>query len=194
MGLPANRFPASGTRSGAGPSDAALVVSARADEAWAKEAIFRRHAALVNGLTFRLLGRDKEVDDVVQEVFAQAFATLDRLENPQALASWLSAITVRLVYKILRRRRLLGALGFRRSEPIDVEGIVSPNAPPEVLEELRLVYERIDRLPPDLRVALVLRRVEGLRLEAIATMTHASLATVKRRVAEADRRIREEDG
>src|SRR6266513_458158 len=69
------------TRSGAGPSDAALVVAARAGEAWAQEALFRRHARMVNGLALRLIGRDADLDDLVQEAFAQALGSLDR-EGP----------------------------------------------------------------------------------------------------------------
>src|SRR5437870_412973 len=86
---------ANATRSGSGPSDAALVMSARAGEAWASEALFRRHASMVNGLAYRLLGRDPEVDDVVQESFAQALGALDALKEPQAFASWMASIVVR---------------------------------------------------------------------------------------------------
>src|SRR5262245_12312653 len=55
------------TRSGAGPTDAALVVAARAKERWAQEVLFRRHAPRLNGLAYRVLGRDDEIDDLVQD-------------------------------------------------------------------------------------------------------------------------------
>jgi RNA polymerase sigma-70 factor (ECF subfamily) len=181
---------AKATRSGAGPSDAALVVSARGGEVWAMEALFRRHATLVNKLAVRLLGRDEEVDDVVQEAFTRAFATLARLENPQAFVAWICSITAHLVHASLRKRRILAALGLRRALPADMDAIVSKSAPPEVVAELRATYERIHHLHPNLRIALVLRRVEGFALEEVAAMTGASLATVKRRLAEADRQLR----
>lgn len=178
------------TRSGAGPSDAALVVAARAGEMWAREALFRRHVGMVNGLAFRLMGRDSDLDDLVQDCFMQAHRSLDRLDAPQAFASWLSGIVVRTTCNLLRRRRMLTRLGLRRREPsIDVDSLIAPSAPPDVVAELRAVYGMIDRLPAKVRVPLILRRVDGLPLEEIATLVGASCATVKRRIAEGERAL-----
>lgn len=176
-----------------GPSDAALVVAARAGEMWAKEALFRRHGRLVNGLVFRIMGRDVDVDDIVQESFAQALASLHSLENPQMFASWLGGIVVRTAHKVLRRRRLLTRLGLRKHDPVDLEAVVGTSAPPEIVRELRAIYAALERLPPQLRIPLVLRRIEGLPLEEIATMTKTSLATVKRRIAQAEAEILQKD-
>ena len=44
------------TQSGAGPSDAVLVVAARAGESWARESLFRRYRQMVYGLSLRLTG------------------------------------------------------------------------------------------------------------------------------------------
>ena len=101
------------TKSGAGPTDAALVIAARGGEEWAFEALFRRHANLVFGLSYRLLPRDSEVDDIVQDVFSVAFERLGTLQNPQAFAAWLASIVVNTVSKRLRRRRLLERLVIR---------------------------------------------------------------------------------
>jgi RNA polymerase sigma-70 factor (ECF subfamily) len=175
------------TRSGAGPTDAALVVAARAGEDWAREALFRRHAPMVAGMAFRLLGRDEDVDDLVQDSFVEALRSLDRLQAPQAFASWLASIVVRTSSKVIRRRRLLTRLGLRRGDGgVDVDAVVSPSAPPDVATELRALYARIEALPARERVALVLRRVEGLGIDEIAALVGASPATVKRRVAEAE--------
>jgi RNA polymerase sigma-70 factor (ECF subfamily) len=181
---------AQSTRSGAGPSDAALVVAARAGEDWAIEALFRRHAGRVNALALRLIGRDADVDDLVQESFQEAFKCLGRLDRPEAFAGWLRAIVVNQAGKLVRRRRLLARFGLGRgSLAIDVDSLISPAAPPDVSAELRRIYAAVERLPASLRIPLVLRRVEGLPLAEVAEATGLSLATVKRRVAEAERRF-----
>jgi RNA polymerase sigma-70 factor (ECF subfamily) len=51
------------------------------------------------------------------------------------------------------------------------------------------VYRLVERLPSTTRVAFLLRRVEGLPLEEIAKLLDISLATVKRRLTDADRRL-----
>jgi RNA polymerase sigma-70 factor (ECF subfamily) len=178
------------TRSHAGPSDAALVLAARAGEAWAQEALFRRHAPMVNGLSFRLMGRDADVDDLVQESFVTAFARLHSLDDPQAFASWIGSIVVRTAGKIIRRRVLLERLGLRRKrDPIDIDTIASRVAGPDVAVELRRLYERLERLPAEQRIAFVLRRIEGMELQEIATTTGVSLATAKRRIAAAQQAV-----
>jgi RNA polymerase sigma-70 factor (ECF subfamily) len=175
------------TRSGSGPSDAALVVAARAGEDWAREALFRRYAPMVNGLSYRVMGRDEDVDDLVQDTFVQALNGLDRLNDPQAFAGWLASIVVRTASKVLRRRKLTRRLGLARSsEPIDVDTLIGASAPPDAAVELRAIYTIVEALPVEQRMALVLRRVEGLGLEEIAHAMGLSLATVKRRLVDAE--------
>jgi RNA polymerase sigma-70 factor (ECF subfamily) len=177
------------TRSGAGPSDAALVVAARAGEGWAQEALFARHGRMVLGLSQRVLAGREEADDLAQDAFLYALTHLDKLQNPQAFASWIATIVVRTASKRLRSRRLLIRLGLRRSEPVDVEALVSPTAPADVAAELHRLYRTLADFPAEERVALVLRRVEGLELTEIAAHMGLSLATVKRRIAAAERRL-----
>ena len=175
------------SRSGAGPSDAVLVLASRAGEDWAREALFRRHAPMVNGLAYRVMGRDEDVDDLVQDSFVQALRGLDRLAEPQAFAAWLGSIVVRTASKVLRRRKLLRRLGLRSNEPpIEADSLLGRAVPPDAAAELRAVYALVDALPVEQRVALVLRRVEGLGLEEIAQAMGLSLATVKRRLADAE--------
>jgi RNA polymerase sigma-70 factor (ECF subfamily) len=128
-----------------------------------------------------------DVDDLVQETFAQALTGLARLEEPGAFGSWLSAIVARTAYKTIRRRQFLRRIGLSgREEPIDPETLVSRTAPPDVAAELRAVYQSLHKLPASLRVPLVLHRVEGMQLEEVAAIVGASIATVKRRIAQAE--------
>lgn len=177
------------TRSGAGPTDAALVVAARGGEAWAQEALFRRHARMAFGLAHRFLPRDLDTDDLVQDSFLYAFQRLASLENPQAFAAWLGSIVVRTAGKRLRRQRLLTRLGLRRFEPIDLDAIVSRAAPPDAAAELRALYAVLEAFPPDERIALLLRRVEGFEIPQIATYMGISQSTVKRRLGAAEARL-----
>jgi RNA polymerase sigma-70 factor (ECF subfamily) len=67
--------------------------------------------------------------------------------------------------------------------------MISPEAPVDVAVELRHVYSLVEKLPAEERVALVLRRVEGMELLEIADEMKLSLATVKRRLAAAEARL-----
>jgi len=90
------------------------------------------------------------------------------------------------VSKRLRRRRLLTRLGLRAAETIDPDRVVAATAPGEVAVELRRVYALVDQLPVEQRVALLLRRVDGLEIPEIAQYMHLSASTVKRRLKAAE--------
>jgi RNA polymerase sigma-70 factor (ECF subfamily) len=176
------------------PSDASLVLAAlsgrRADrDEAALETLFRRHLRMASGIAYRLLGGDDEMEDVVQESFAVAFAKLASLKDPQAFASWLASIVTATAIATIRRRRLLARLGLRSQEVFRCEALLSPHAPPDVALELRAVYEVVQGLPVDERVMLVLRRVDELTLEEIAGRTGWSIATIKRRLASAEAKL-----
>jgi RNA polymerase sigma-70 factor, ECF subfamily len=187
-----SRPPASPPTPAPALTDASLVQSALAGEEWAREALFRRHARLAFGLAFRLLPRDVDADDIVQDAFLYALGHLDRLSNPQAFQAWLSSIVVRTAGKRLRRRRLQQRLGLLSHEPVDADRIISAAAPPDVVAELRAVYARLDALPAEERVALVLRRVERLEVPEIAERMQLSPSTVKRRLKAAEARLAKE--
>lgn len=165
------------------------MLAARAGEEWAQEALFQRHSPLAFGLAHRFLPRDLDVDDLVQDSFLYAFEQLHTLQNPQAFAAWLGTIVVRTASKRFRRQRLLTRLGLRRSEPIDLDTVISPQAEPDAVAELRALFAFIERFPTDERIAITLRRVEGLGVTQIAEYMDSSESTVKRRLRAAEERL-----
>ena len=178
------------TRIDSRPADGALVIAAREGDMRAKKALFERYVGVASGQAYRLLGRDQDLDDVVQESFVKAFASLEKLLNPQAFASWFASIVTGTAVSVIRRRRLLARLGLSRLEPIPLDSLVGSTAPPDVAMELRTVYAAIDSLPTRERVVLILRRVEELELDEIARRTGWSLATVKRDLVRATARLK----
>ena len=180
---------------GPAPSDSDLVAAARAGEPWAVDALFQRYAPMVNGLALRLMGRRDDVDDLVQDCFVEALSNWRKLREPSAFSGWLKSIVVHRAAKLIRRRQIAAKIGLGRARlTIDVDALIAPAVPADVATELRAVYQRVQELPADLRTVLILRRVEGYSLDEIGQITRVSLATVKRRLAAAERSIRREDG
>jgi RNA polymerase sigma-70 factor (ECF subfamily) len=150
--------------------------------------LFARYGHYVAQLTARLLGSgDAEVDDVVQDVFWLASRRLPNIVDMIQARGWLATVTTRLVGRRLRRRR------FRRLFHASPRGqeAPAPGATPEQRALLARLYEVLETLPTDQRLAWSLRYLEGEPLDVIATACRCSLATVKRRVSAAKKVIDE---
>jgi RNA polymerase sigma-70 factor (ECF subfamily) len=168
-------------------SDAELVARALRGERASREQIYRRHAAYLLAISIRLMASRSEGEDVVQDTFVLGFERLATLRDASALRAWLSQIAVSLARRRLRRARLSRLLGLDRP-PGDatLAELSAPGAQPDDRAELALIDAMLDRMSTDLRIAWMLRRVEGLPLAEVAATCDCSLATAKRRIAAAD--------
>jgi RNA polymerase sigma-70 factor (ECF subfamily) len=84
--------------------ETALLVRARAGDQRALRDFYGRYQQQVRGHLFRLLGRDPDLDDVVQTVFSRAFGALDGFRGNSALSTWLYRITANTTHNLLRQR------------------------------------------------------------------------------------------
>jgi len=170
------------------PSRKLQVVRDAAPAQTPLEAFYRAHSPYVAHLALRVLGRDVEVDDVVQDVFVASARALDRLPDAGAARAWLGTVTVRVARRRLQARRLLSLFGLD-PQP-DYGELAAPGSSPEERTELMRVYVALDTLPAKLRIAWALRHVDGQQLEDVARLCECSLATVKRRIAAAEEALR----
>jgi RNA polymerase sigma-70 factor, ECF subfamily len=165
------------------PSDAPGSDSAAADNV---DAFIRSYSPYVARLAYRLLGRDEEVDDVVQDVFVAFLRFRHDIREPAAVRSWLATTTVRTVHKRLRTRmRRIRALlrlegDHTQSEP------AAHGASPEDHTALTRIHQALDLVPSKVRIAWILRYLEQETNEDVARLCRCSLATAKRRIAQAN--------
>jgi len=170
--------------------DAELVMRAVEGDEWSREALYRRHAQYLFGLTVRLLRNPGEAEELVQDTFVVGFAQLATLREGGAVRGWLARIAVNLVSRRIRRARLLRFLGLDRGgDEVGLAGLASPDMPVDDRADLALLDRALSKMRTELRIAWTLRRVEGLPIGDVASACACSLATVKRRIAEADAHV-----
>jgi len=168
-------------------SDEELVRRALAGERWGREMLYRRHAGSLLAMTVRLLANRGEAEETVQDTFVTAFEQLGTLREPGAVRGWLGQIAVNLVRRRFRRGRLMRFLGLDRgADDATLEALADPGISTDQRAELALVDRLLRGMKPALRLAWMLRRVDGLELGEVASLCDCSLATIKRRIAEAD--------
>lgn len=166
--------------------DRSLVQAAVQGHPGAARAIWRRFASLVRGLLQRTLGAD-EVEDHVQETFLRFFRHADELRDPSLLKSFMVGITMRVARSELRRRRLRRWLHL--TDTGQLPELDAPPADHAGREAISRLYAILDRVDDAARLIFILRHVEELELAAISEALGCSLATTKRRLARASKRI-----
>jgi len=152
--------------------------------------LFQRFSPYVARIGLRLLGRNEDVDDLVQEVFLAAFKQRDQLRDVGAAKGWLAVVAVRTARRQLRRRRVRQFVGLDSgAPPLELQ---DQTLSPHERALLARVYEILDHVSVDDRLAWTLRHVEGEKLDKVAERCGCSLATAKRRIVAAHAQLQAE--
>jgi RNA polymerase sigma-70 factor (ECF subfamily) len=168
-------------------SDGDLARGLAASEAWAIAETWHRFAPMVLMMAERSLGSRSEADDIGQEVFYCVFRKVKTLRDPDSLRSFVYSIAVRALKSDLRRKRLRAWLSFH--QPEELVDLSWRTLDVESRDLLRKCYALLDRLTPRDRLVFILRRMESMTVEEIATTMDISVSTVKRSMAHASNRL-----
>jgi RNA polymerase sigma-70 factor (ECF subfamily) len=108
--------------------------------------LYRDYCRYVAAILLRICGRRGELEDAVQEVFAEAAANIAQVRQPQAIRGWLATIAVRVARRSLRRRRFARFIGISPGSG-EYEELADPAASPFDRALLARLYGALDRLP-----------------------------------------------
>ena len=169
------------------PDETSLVEGLQEGEAWARRALFDRYAAHVERILRRILGPDHELADVLHDTFVQAYTSTSSIRDAKAIKGWLSTVAAFTARGVIRKRKLRGWLRFW--EPDELPEEQAPVAEPITRETVHRSYKILDGLTADERIAFSLRFIEGMDLTEVAGASGCSLATVKRRLARAEKKF-----
>ena len=155
----------------------------------------------VFSFSMRVCGQRQDAEDTMQEVLLKSVPHLPKFDSPKALVVWL--------YKVAKNRCLMSR---RRSkfapnpdlsleqlmpdrkelEQLGSDGSINPEALAIRSEEAGRLRDVIQRLPPQYRIVLVLRDMEGLTDEEVAEITGLRSGTVRVRLHRARLFVRKE--
>jgi RNA polymerase sigma-70 factor (ECF subfamily) len=161
-------------------TDEELVARARGGDLFAFERLVERHRPVVTRVARRIAGAD-EADDVAQDAFLRAYHRLARFRGEGTFRAWLLQITHNAALSAMARRRSEPA-GLAPEPETEARGARTPAQRLEERERRERLERKLRGLRPEHRVVLVLRDVEGLSYEEIATVTESPLGSVKGRL------------
>jgi RNA polymerase sigma-70 factor (ECF subfamily) len=169
-------------------ADQSLVSRAQAGEQLAFDLLVRKYQSRIIQLAQRIVG-EADAQDVAQEAFIKAYRSLGSLRGDCAFYPWHFRVRVNTA-----KHQLLSRTRRRSNQEIDVDdvekhrhqGRLSDVGTPEanlLAEEINATIAMgMQRLPDDLRTAITLREIKGLRYEEIAAVMDCPLGTVRSRI------------
>jgi RNA polymerase sigma-70 factor (ECF subfamily) len=139
-------------------------------------------------VAFSVLRHHEDAEDVAQDAFARAYRRFSQLRNREAFRAWLVRMTWRLAldYRRGQKRRVL-------REQVPVENDAEPNGEQQAIEadRARRLWEAIDQLPDLLRLTIVLASIKEHSMKEVAALTGSPEGTVKSRVFDAKKLLKE---
>ena len=166
--------------------DLALAQRAADGDRAAQRELFHQLKNTVHHTLFRILGANRDIEDLLQDAFLEIFRALPSFRGDSSLGRWAQTIATRTAYLSIQRRK---------PASVDLEGVEDeivdrdPDAHRIALarQAAGRLYAALDRIDAKQRIAFALAVIDGLSLAEVAQLTESSLVAVKTRVWRARR-------
>lgn len=169
-------------------NEAEAVAALRRGEGSALRALVEEHQLPALRLAYGITGSRAAAEDVVADAFVSVYEHRDRLDPERPFRPWFTRIVVNRALSIARRNarlpRLLALLSARTARAPDPEEQAERN------DVRHQVVEAVRALPPDERVAIVLRYFEDMDERGMADLLGWPVGTVKTRLRRARANLR----
>jgi len=170
--------------------DAELVARVQGGDKRAFDLLVLKYQRKIMRLLARMIRNPADVEEVAQETFIRAYRSLPQFRGDSAFYSWLYRIALNTARNWLAAaRQRPGAaqtVSTDSDETFSPEATLSDIATPESLAASReiaaAVSAAIADLPEDLRTAIMLREIDGMRYEDIALAMNSPIGTVRSRI------------
>ena len=175
----------------------ALIQRARQGDPDAQDALVRMVQNKVYYHCKKMLNKEEDAQDAVQDVLIVMLTSLDKLKEPAAFWGWVNGITAN------RCRHLLSAPHKEWQIPEDDEGnsmldglenadkTLVPEAALDDAETRRMILGLVDDLPPEQRLSVLFYYYDEMSVKEIAQAMEVSEGTVKSRLNYARKSIRQ---
>jgi RNA polymerase sigma-70 factor (ECF subfamily) len=149
-----------------------------------------------------LTNGDADAEDLVQDTFVRAYRAVGRFRGDSTFRTWLHRIAVNVVRSHVTRRSGRGdrrTLRYARGASLDMDrddeqSEIEDLAADEDLENAvvrrRTIDQALAQLPPEVRLLITLRDVQGLEYREISLITGLPIGTVESRIFRGRRRLR----
>lgn len=172
-------------------TDLQLVERVQAGDKAAFNLLVTKYQQKVSNLISRYVSASGDIADVTQEVFIKAYRALPNFRGDSAFYTWLYRIGINTAknYLVSQSRRVPTTgrgIDNEEAENFDESGKLRElNTPESELMSKQIaqtVNAKLEELPEELRAAIMLREIDGLSYEEIASVMNCPIGTVRSRI------------
>ena len=147
-------------------------------------ALVDAYKGAIFNLAFRMTDSYQDADDLSQETFIRAYRNLRQFDPRKRFFTWIYTIGLNLIRNHLKKhgREMTRETAARSSSEAGIDQGAQAERDMMQAQEIRRLEIGLQKLPADLREAVVLRFYQELSFEELATISDASLSAVKMRV------------
>lgn len=151
------------------------------------QAAFQRLVAAYSEKIYRLslsiLQHQEDAEDVTQDVFTTVYSSIAQFKQDAQLSTWMYRITVNKCQELIRRKSRKKRFGFMTSldqlESTKTSDFMHPGVELENKERAAILFNAINRLPENQRLAFTMHKLEGIPYDEIAQILNVTLASIE---------------
>ena len=167
--------------------DVELARRAASGDRVAQRELFQVHRLGVHHALFRVVGNNRELEDLIQDAFCEIFRALPSFRGESSLTRWCQTIAIRAAYAAFAKRRP-AAIDLALVEDT-VANDIDTQRQIQMREAARRLYAALDRIDAKQRIAFALAVIDGRPLAEVAQLTDTTVFAVKTRVWRARREL-----
>ncbi|MBN2198258.1 MAG: sigma-70 family RNA polymerase sigma factor [Candidatus Aminicenantes bacterium] len=153
--------------------------------------LVQSYAEKIFNTAYQFTGNRAEAEDQTQEIFLKVFHSLRTFDKERNFDAWLLTMAKNHLIDAYRRTR------WEKRNRDDFEEAVSRTAGPfsnpedslASRQDRALLWKGLNGLPPDMRMAVILKDIQGKAYEDVAEIMKLPVGTVKSRVSRAKLRL-----
>ncbi len=151
--------------------------------AW--EELVNSYSQKILNMAFQFTGSRAEAEDLTQEIFLKVYSSLEKFDTEKNFTAWVLTLAKNHLIDEYRKTK------WEKKNRDDFDDVLAkgggahaPGPEEDAIEtdNRRILWEGLNRLPSDVRMAIVLKELQGQSYEEVAQVLNLPLGTVKSRI------------
>lgn len=164
-----------------------VVAALKKGDQKAFQELVAAYSQKVYNLSLGILQNEEDAEDATQEVFTTVFLSINQFKGESKLSTWIYRISVNKCREFIRKKSRKKRFGFLTTlENVEHKSFQSENAnfmhpgiELENQERAAILFEAINRLPENQKIAFSMHKMDGVPYEEIAEIMKTTLSSVE---------------